>query len=97
MEQFTVEKIRNVSLLSQVGAGKVSLSVSTLFSAKATTRLSRIEEGTTTSLARKSPGPRPLKPNEEEEPSVYESGIEDESFEELDTEDEPITEAEKES
>jgi elongation factor G len=49
MEQFTLENLRNVSLLSHAGAGKTSLSESILFNAKAITRLGRIEEGTTTS------------------------------------------------
>ncbi len=49
MEQFTLENLRNVSLLSHAGSGKTSLSESILFNAKATTRLGRIEEGTTTS------------------------------------------------
>jgi hypothetical protein len=97
MKQFTVENIRNVSLLSHAGAGITSLSKSILFNAKATIRLGRIEEGTTTALAKKSPLPRPFEPTEEEEPPVDNSEIEDESFEELDTEDEPLTEAEKES
>jgi elongation factor G len=49
MEQFTLENIRNVSLLSHAGAGKTSLSESVLFNAKAITRLGRVDEGTTTS------------------------------------------------
>ncbi len=49
MEQFTLENIRNVALLSHAGAGKTSLSESVLFNAKAITRLGRIDEGTTTS------------------------------------------------
>ena len=97
MEQFTAENIRNVSLLSHAGAVNTSLSESILFNAKATTRLGRIEKVTTTSLAKKSPLPRPFEPTEEEEPHVDKSAIENESFEELDTEDEPLTEVEKES
>jgi elongation factor G len=49
MEQFTLENIRNVALLSHSGAGKTSLSEAILFDAKAITRLGRVEEGTTTS------------------------------------------------
>jgi elongation factor G len=49
MDQFTLENIRNVSLLSHSGAGKTTLSESILFNAKAITRLGRIDEGTTTS------------------------------------------------
>jgi elongation factor G len=49
VEQFTLENIRNVALLSHSGAGKTSLSEAMLFSAKAITRLGRVEEGTTTS------------------------------------------------
>jgi elongation factor G len=49
MEQFTLENIRNVSLLSHSGSGKTSLSESVLFNAKAVTRLGKVDEGTTTS------------------------------------------------
>jgi hypothetical protein len=97
MKQFKGENIRNVSLLSHAGAGKTSLAESMLFNAQTTTRLGRIEEGTTTSLAKKSTGPRPFKPSEEEEPSFDASEIENESFEEPGTEEEPLTEIEKES
>jgi elongation factor G len=49
MEQFALENIRNVSLLSHSGAGKTTLSEAILFNAKAISRLGRIDEGTTTS------------------------------------------------
>jgi elongation factor G len=49
MEQFTLENIRNVSLLSHSGAGKTSLAEAILFNAKAISRLGRVDEGTTTS------------------------------------------------
>ena len=49
MEQFSLENIRNVSLLSHAGAGKTSLSEAILFNAKAINRLGRVDEGTTTS------------------------------------------------
>jgi elongation factor G len=49
MEQFTLENIRNVSLLSHSGAGKTSLSEAVLFNAKAINRLGSVDEGTTTS------------------------------------------------
>jgi elongation factor G len=49
MDQFTLENIRNVALLSHSGAGKTSLSESILFNAKAISRLGRVDEGTTTS------------------------------------------------
>ena len=49
MEQFALENIRNVSLLSHSGAGKTSLSESILFNAKAITRLGKVDEGNTTS------------------------------------------------
>ena len=49
MEQFSLENIRNVSLLSHAGAGKTSLSEAVLFNAKAINRLGRVDEGTTTS------------------------------------------------
>ncbi len=49
MEQFTLENIRNVTLLSHSGAGKTSLSEAILYNAKAINRLGRVDEGTTTS------------------------------------------------
>jgi elongation factor G len=49
MEQFTLENIRNVVILSHSGAGKTSLSEAILFNAKAITRFGRVDEGTTTS------------------------------------------------
>src|SRR5512136_373815 len=49
MDQFTLENIRNVALLSHSGAGKTSLSEAILFNAKAISRLGRVDEGTTTS------------------------------------------------
>ncbi len=49
MEQFGLDKIRNVVLLSHSGAGKTSASEAMLFTAGAITRLGKITEGTTTS------------------------------------------------
>ncbi len=49
MKQYPPERLRNVVLLSHGGAGKTSLSEAMLFTAKATTRLGRVEEGTTIS------------------------------------------------
>jgi elongation factor G len=49
MEQFTLENIRNVAILSHSGAGKTSLSEAILFNAKAITRLGKVDEGTTIS------------------------------------------------
>jgi elongation factor G len=49
MDQFPLENIRNVSLLSHSGAGKTSLSEAMLFNAKAITRFGKVDEGTTTS------------------------------------------------
>jgi elongation factor G len=43
MEQFTLENIRNVVILSHSGAGKTSLSEAILFNAKAITRLGRVD------------------------------------------------------
>jgi elongation factor G len=49
MEQFGLENIRNVVLLSHSGAGKTSASEVMLFTAKAISRLGKVAEGTTTS------------------------------------------------
>jgi len=49
MEQFGLESIRNVVLLSHSGAGKTSLSEAILFSTGAISRLGRVDDGTTTS------------------------------------------------
>jgi len=49
MQQYGLENIRNVVLLSHSGAGKTSLSEAILFDSKAITRLGKVDEGTTTS------------------------------------------------
>lgn len=49
MEQFAIENIRNVVMLSHSGAGKTTLGEIMLFSTGAISRLGRVEEGTTTS------------------------------------------------
>jgi len=49
MEQFAIENIRNVVMLSHSGAGKTTLGEIMMFSTGAISRLGRIEEGTTTS------------------------------------------------
>lgn len=49
MDQFTLENLRNVALLSHSGSGKTSLAEAILFNAKAITRLGKVEEGNTTS------------------------------------------------
>ncbi len=49
MEQYGLESIRNLVLLSHCGAGKTSLSEAILFTAKAITRLGKVDDGTTTS------------------------------------------------
>ena len=49
MEQYGLENIRNVALLSHSGAGKTSLSEAILFTTKAITRLGRVDDGATTS------------------------------------------------
>ena len=49
MEQYGLENIRNVVLLSHSGAGKTSLSEAILFNAKAISRLGKVDDGTTTS------------------------------------------------
>jgi elongation factor G len=49
MKQYPPERLRNVVLLSHGGAGKTSLAEAMLFTAKATTRLGRVEDGNTVS------------------------------------------------
>ena len=49
MEQYGLENIRNLVLLSHCGAGKTSLSEAVLFTAKAISRLGKVDDGTTTS------------------------------------------------
>lgn len=49
MKEYTVDKIRNVGLASHGGVGKTSLAEAMLFSAGETTRLGKIDDGTTTS------------------------------------------------
>lgn len=49
MEQFALENIRNVALLSHSGAGKTSLTEAALFNSKAINRLGKVDEGNTSS------------------------------------------------
>jgi len=49
MEQYGLENIRNLVLLSHSGAGKTSASEAMLFATKAVTRLGKVDDGTTTS------------------------------------------------
>lgn len=49
MKEYTPDHIRNVGLIGHGGAGKTSLTEAMLFSAGATTRLGRVEEGNTLS------------------------------------------------
>ena len=49
MKQYTPGNIRNPSLLSHCGAGKTSLSEAVLFTIGITTRLGKVDDGTTTS------------------------------------------------
>ncbi len=49
MKQYGLENIRNVSLLSHCGAGKTSLAEAILSTAGVTSRLGRVDDGTTTS------------------------------------------------
>ncbi len=49
MKRYALENIRNISLLSHCGAGKTSLAEAILYTAGATSRLGRVDNGTTTS------------------------------------------------
>ncbi len=49
MQQYGLENIRNLVLLSHCGAGKTSLSEAILFTTKAITRLGKVDDGATTS------------------------------------------------
>jgi len=49
MQQYGLENIRNVVLLSHCGAGKTSVSEAILFTTKAISRLGKVDEGTATS------------------------------------------------
>ncbi len=49
MEQFGIENIRNVVLLSHCGAGKTSTAEAILFTAGVITRLGKVDDGATTS------------------------------------------------
>jgi elongation factor G len=49
MEQYAIDSIRNVVMLSHSGAGKTTLGEIMLFSTGAIARLGRVEEGSTTS------------------------------------------------
>lgn len=49
MEQFGLENIRNLVLLSHAGAGKTSLAEAILFTTGTISRLGKVDEGTTTS------------------------------------------------
>ena len=49
MQQYGLENIRNLALLSHCGAGKTSVSEAILFTAGAITRLGKVDDGTTTS------------------------------------------------
>lgn len=49
MQQYGLENIRNLALLSHCGAGKTSVSEAMLFTAGAITRLGKVDDGTTTS------------------------------------------------
>ncbi len=49
MKEYTTEFIRNVALVSHGGAGKTMLAEAFLHSTGATTRLGKVEDGTTIS------------------------------------------------
>ena len=48
MQQYGLENIRNLVLLSHCGAGKTSVSEAILFAAGAITRLGKVNDGTST-------------------------------------------------
>ncbi|MFT4039715.1 MAG: elongation factor G [Thermomicrobiales bacterium] len=47
MKQYPADRIRNIGLFAHGGAGKTSLTEACLYTAKATTRLGKVEEGNT--------------------------------------------------
>ena len=49
MQEYGLDNIRNVVLMSHGGAGKTSIAEAILFNTKAITRLGKVEEGTATS------------------------------------------------
>ena len=49
MKEYPAEKIRNIALVGHSGTGKTSLTEAMLFAAGATTRLGKIEDGSTVS------------------------------------------------
>jgi len=49
MKQYGIDNIRNLCLLSHAGAGKTSLAEAILFTAKATSRLGKVDDGGTSS------------------------------------------------
>jgi len=49
MEQYGLETIRNLALVSHCGAGKTSIAEAMLFTAGTISRLGKVDDGTTTS------------------------------------------------
>lgn len=47
MTEYPVDKLRNIALVGNSGAGKTSLAEAALFVSKATTRMGKTEEGNT--------------------------------------------------
>ena len=89
MAKFTTERIRNIVLLSHSGAGKTILAEAMLHTTGATTRLGRVEDGTTASDFEPEEHKRTTSVNA----AVLNAQWKDHKINVLDTPDTPTTEA----